>query len=164
MSAMTVGKVSTTTPASKYTRELIQNQGVLSVLNVGNPLERKSHFIQHRRIHTGAKPYECNTSRKAFSHKDTLTQHHKILSGEKPSMCSGCGKAFTHKDVLIEHQKIHTRQKSCECDECGKFFSHSSYIKIHKIMHRVQGLLYAINVEKHTSVTHTLVNTRKFTP
>ena len=140
MSVMTVGKVSTTTLASKYTRELAQNQGVLSVLNVGNPLDRISHFIQHQRIHTGAKPYECNTSRKAFSHKDTLTQHHKILSGEKPSMCSSCGKAFTHKDVLVEHQKIHTRQKSFECGECGKFFSHSSYIKIYKLFHQVTRL------------------------
>lgn len=106
---MALGKVSATNPASKYTRELTQIQGILSVLNVGNPFDRKSHFIQHQRIHTRAKPYECNTSRKAFGCKDTLTQHQKILSGEKPSMCGSCGKAFMHKDVLVEHQNIYTR-------------------------------------------------------
>ncbi|NXX02733.1 ZN629 protein, partial [Larus smithsonianus] len=52
---------------------------------------QRSHLVQHRRTHTGAKPYKCAECGTCFSHNSTLIRHRRIHTGEKPYKCAECG-------------------------------------------------------------------------
>ena len=49
---------------------------------------QSSSLIQHQRVHTGARPYECRECEKSFRERFRLTLHRRIHIGEKPYECS----------------------------------------------------------------------------
>ncbi|XP_076171349.1 uncharacterized protein LOC143148666 isoform X2 [Ptiloglossa arizonensis] len=101
----------------------------------GKPFKRREHLYQHRKLHTGERPFVCTTCSKAFSRKEHLVRHSVSHTGEKMHECEVCGKSFSRKDNLHKHRKTHGVSGPYICETCGKSFVVKHYYSMHLITH-----------------------------
>lgn len=71
-------------------------RGVCKYKEFGKPFNQRSSLIQHHRINTGGKIYQCKESGKTF--RLNPTEHHRLYTEEKHYKSKECGNpvAETH--------------------------------------------------------------------
>ncbi|XP_046392004.1 zinc finger protein 628-like isoform X2 [Ischnura elegans] len=104
----------------------------------GKSFTQRGHWSVHQRLHDGARPHVCPVCNKAFVSRASLKVHHRTHTGEKPFRCEDCGKQFSQLRNFKYHRSVHegTREFACTCPECGKQFNDRGYLSSHLKIHR----------------------------
>ena len=64
--------------------------------------------LDHKRIHTEGRPFQCELCDKAFSLSSNLIRHKQIHTGEIQFQCELCDKAFSRSSHLKQLKSVHT--------------------------------------------------------
>ncbi|KAF4637434.1 hypothetical protein G7Y89_g631 [Cudoniella acicularis] len=92
---------------------------------------------QHRRLHTGEKPYKCKYCDKSFPQQSACTIHERVHTKIKPLICEFCGARFSESSNLAKHRKTHGEKgiHVCQILGCNKAFHRSDQLKRHLASH-----------------------------
>ncbi|OMJ27913.1 Zinc finger protein [Smittium culicis] len=103
------------------------------------PFTQRQRIIRHIQMHTGFKPYVCESCDKRFLEVHIKDQHVRTHTGERPFFCKmvGCNKNFATSSALKIHTRTHTGERPYTCSfvGCNKRFAESSNLVKHVRVH-----------------------------
>lgn len=113
---------------------------------------RREHLVNHKRTHTGERPFQCEYCQRSFAKQFDMTRHRQYVhcANSKLYICEKCGRTFARSDHLRKHLLTHKHlnlsnqnsrdgdqvAKSYPCDICGRTYSRIDNMKKHQKKHK----------------------------
>ncbi len=97
---------------------------------------QKSNFTAHQRVHSGERPYKCESCPKAFRQRAHLQQHNRTHTGEKPFSCGVCKRGFSNPSNMRVHLRTHSDVRPFQCEVCAVTFTQLAHLRGHAKRHR----------------------------
>lgn len=112
-------------PQRPFLTSSVRNFSMSSVSSVGSSSRPKNHLCDYP---------GCD---KAYSKPSLLEQHKRTHTGERPFKCTACDKTFLRKSHLQAHEISHQNpdSKPFHCSVCGKGVNTAQHLKRHEITH-----------------------------
>ncbi|XP_037077968.1 zinc finger protein 420-like [Pollicipes pollicipes] len=141
-------RVVTGLPSGPRAHAFLAVDSTLVSLYSGRQFALLSTLTNHRRMHSGDKPFKCERLRarafaqqsylaaKTFKQAYYLNIHKRFHSGEKPYKCDDCvRKTFREHCQLRDHRRVHTGERPFSCDVCGMTFTLAKILERHARLH-----------------------------